>query len=136
MKRRVEEALRMVNLEGYEGASARRLSGGEPTANLDPANAALIEGIIRRIAERGTTVVLATHNLFQARRLSHKVAHLFEGRVVEIGETEELFERTRSELTKSSSRASSPDVVHERFDEMIPSLICPRPYDDLYLLHP
>lgn len=64
----------------------------EPTANLDPHNVALIEQIIREENEqRGTTMVLVTHNIFQARRLAHRTLLLYNGEIVEVGETEALF---------------------------------------------
>lgn len=65
----------------------------EPTANLDPYNVGLIEQIItRRNREHGTTMVLVTHNVFQARRLAQRVALLLDGRIVEIADTDRFFE--------------------------------------------
>jgi tungstate transport system ATP-binding protein len=112
--RQVETALEQVGLEGLAQQRARTLSGGEaqrvalaralvlqpevllldePTANLDPYNVSLIEEIVRRINhERGTTVVLVTHNVFQARRLGQRVALLLEGQIVEVAEVEDFFE--------------------------------------------
>jgi tungstate transport system ATP-binding protein len=64
----------------------------EPTANLDPYNVDLIETIVRQENEaQGTTVVLVTHNIFQARRLAQRTALLLSGQLVEIGETKQLF---------------------------------------------
>ena len=64
----------------------------EPTANLDPYNVALIEGLVVKInQERGTTIVLVTHNVFQTRRVAHEVAFVLEGRIVEVGTTAEVF---------------------------------------------
>jgi tungstate transport system ATP-binding protein len=64
----------------------------EPTANLDPYNVGLIEEIIaRHNRERGTTVVLVTHNVFQAKRLAHRVGLMLGGRLVEVAETETFF---------------------------------------------
>jgi tungstate transport system ATP-binding protein len=64
----------------------------EPTANLDPYNIELIETIIREENKtQGTTIVLVTHNIFQARRLAHRTALLLSGRLVEIGETDTFF---------------------------------------------
>lgn len=72
----------------------------EPTANLDPYNVGLIEGIVRQVnAEQGTTVVLVTHNIFQARRLAHRTALLWNGELVEVAETSEFFERPKMEKT-------------------------------------
>jgi tungstate transport system ATP-binding protein len=66
----------------------------EPTANLDPYNVGLIESIIRQEnEERGTTIVLVTHNIFQARRLAHRVAFLLDGRLIEVAPTSTFFEQ-------------------------------------------
>lgn len=66
----------------------------EPTANLDPYNVGLIEEIVRRKnRERGTTVVIVTHNIFQARRLADRCALLIGGRLVETAATADFFER-------------------------------------------
>ena len=53
----------------------------EPTANLDPSNVRIIESIIEAENQRsGMTVVLVTHNIFQARRIAHRTALLWAGR--------------------------------------------------------
>ena len=65
----------------------------EPTANLDPGNVALVEEVVRDLQQaRGMTIVWATHNLFQARRVADRVALLLEGRLVEVGATDKIFE--------------------------------------------
>ena len=118
--RRVKSALRRVNLEGFEKRKARKLSGGEqqrvslaralvlerdlllidePTANLDPANALLIEQAITE-AKSMTTILLSTHNLPQARRLSDHVVHLHRGRVIEEGPPSSFFTAPQDERTK------------------------------------
>jgi len=76
----------------------------EPTANLDPFNVALIERLIRDQKARGATIVLATHHVFQARRLADRTAFLLDGQVVEIASTSRFFDtpadpRTRAFLT-------------------------------------
>ncbi len=105
--------LARVGLESLAHAAARTLSGGEqqrvalaralairpevllldePTANLDPGNVALIEQIVRTVnREQGVTIVLVTHNVFQARRLAHRTAVMLDGEIIEIGDTETLF---------------------------------------------
>jgi len=109
----VEVALDQVGLRALARQQARTLSGGEaqrvalaramvlqpdvllldePTANLDPYNVGLIEDIVRTLnRERGTTIVLVTHNVFQARRLAERVALLLEGQVVEIAAVDAFF---------------------------------------------
>ena len=77
----------------------------EPTANLDPYNVGLIETIVHEENERqGMTVVLVTHNIFQARRLAHRTALLLNGRLVEIGATEQIFERPQQRETAAFLR--------------------------------
>lgn len=64
----------------------------ESTANLDPAHVALVEEVVSETRHRrGTTVVWATHNLFQARRRAVRSALLLDGRLVEIATTETFF---------------------------------------------
>lgn len=65
----------------------------EPTAHLDPAHVALVEQVICQAQqERAMAVIWATHNLFQARRVSHRVALALSGRLVEVAETSQFFE--------------------------------------------
>jgi tungstate transport system ATP-binding protein len=65
----------------------------EPTANLDRANVSIIERAITDINERyGTTVIIVTHNLFQARRLADRGAFMIDGELAETGKIPEIFE--------------------------------------------
>jgi len=73
----------------------------EFTANLDPGNVDLLENDVRKFnKETGGTVVLATHNLYQAKRISDRTAFLFDGRIVEVGPTKTLFKDPKDPLTK------------------------------------
>ncbi|WP_455286385.1 ABC transporter ATP-binding protein [[Eubacterium] cellulosolvens] len=117
---KVESVLAIVNLDGFEKRKARRLSSGEqqrvaiaralalerdallvdePTTNLDPANAGIIEQAIKESA-RSRVVLLSTHNMSQARRLSDQVIHLYRGRIIEEGESSRFFASPRDERTK------------------------------------
>jgi tungstate transport system ATP-binding protein len=126
-----EQALEAVGLAPLARQPARTLSGGEaqrvalaralvlqpavllldePTANLDPANVGQIESIARTLnQQRGTTLVLVTHNVFQARRLAHRVVFLLEGRVVEVAATEPFFEAPEDARTAAFVRG---DMVY------------------------
>jgi len=110
----VEQALEQVGLGRLARQPARTLSGGEaqrvalaramvlepdvllldePTANLDPYNVGLIEDIARTLnRDRGISIVLVTHNVFQAKRLAGRVALLLEGRIVEIADVGPFFQ--------------------------------------------
>jgi tungstate transport system ATP-binding protein len=77
----------------------------EPTANLDPYNIGVIESTVAEINQRlGTTVVLVTHNIFQARRIAQRVALLLEGRLVEIADVETFFSSPRDPRTAAFVR--------------------------------
>jgi phosphate transport system ATP-binding protein len=70
----------------------------EPTSSLDPVATESIEGLIRGLAPE-LTVVIVTHNLAQARRVAHRSIFLNRGRVVEQGETDQIFESPAEEET-------------------------------------
>jgi tungstate transport system ATP-binding protein len=113
IRKEVGEALRLVGLVGFEKRAAKNLSGGEqqrvalaraltlktklvlldePTANLDPRNASIIEDIIESVNRMSkTTFVMATHNIFQARTLPHRIALLQNGVIKETGTSAEVF---------------------------------------------
>jgi len=77
----------------------------EPTANLDPYNVGLIEEIVTNLnRERGTTLVLVTHNVFQAKRLAHRVALLLDDQIVEVAGVEAFFESPQDPRTAAFVR--------------------------------
>lgn len=112
---RVRAALAEVGLEHLAHQKASTLSGGEaqrvalaraiviqpevllldePTANLDPYNVGLIERIVLHLNEaHHTTLVLVTHNVFQARRLAQRVAFLLDGKVIEVSDADTFFNK-------------------------------------------
>jgi len=124
--RQIQMALEQVGLGDLARERARTLSGGEaqrvalaramvlqpevllldePTANLDPYNVGLIEDIVRSLnRERGTTLVLVTHNVFQARRLAHRVALILEGHIVEVAGVDSFFQSPRDPRTAAFVR--------------------------------
>jgi tungstate transport system ATP-binding protein len=123
---RIERALEQVGLRALARQRARILSGGEaqrvalaraivlrpdvllldePTANLDPYNVGLIEEIVTNLnREQGTTLVLVTHNVFQAKRLAHRVALMLDSQVVEVAGVESFFESPQDPRTAAFVR--------------------------------
>jgi tungstate transport system ATP-binding protein len=114
---RIAEALADVGLAHLSSRSARVLSGGEqqrlalarawalrpevlfldePTASLDPKATRAVEDIVRSIHGRGTTIVMTTHNLAQAKRLADDVVFLQDGRQVEQSPAREFFVSPRT----------------------------------------
>lgn len=122
----VRSTLAEVGLESFSNQRARTLSGGEaqrvalaramvlqpevllldePTANLDPYNVGLIEKIVLDLNQKqGTTLVLVTHNVFQAHRLADRVVFLLEGKVIEVSENETFFNKPNDPRTSAFVR--------------------------------
>lgn len=64
----------------------------EPTGNLDPDNVGLIENIVRaECEERGTTIVVVTHDSFQAHRIADRTGLRIGGVMLEVAETKHFF---------------------------------------------
>ena len=117
-RRRAAELLDLVGLAALADRPARQLSGGEqqrlalaralakepqvllldePTASLDPAATKSVEDVIRTVAARGIKVVMATHDLGEARRLAGEIVLLHRGRIVETCAAEAFFSGPRTE---------------------------------------
>ncbi|TMH20610.1 MAG: phosphate ABC transporter ATP-binding protein [Betaproteobacteria bacterium] len=113
----VRESLESVGLSHLARRSARVLSGGEqqrlalarawalhpevlfldePTASLDPSATREIESVIKAFDAAGTKVVMATHNLGQARRLGDEILFLNQGRLVERAPVGQFFSKPQS----------------------------------------
>ncbi|MGQ9596593.1 MAG: phosphate ABC transporter ATP-binding protein PstB [Thermoproteota archaeon] len=71
----------------------------EPTSALDPIAAAKIEMLIRGLAEE-YTIVIVTHNMQQAARVSDFTSFLYLGELIEYGPTADVFENPMNELTE------------------------------------
>ncbi|MFU8868072.1 phosphate ABC transporter ATP-binding protein PstB, partial [Natronococcus sp.] len=121
---RVEEALRGAALwdevNGQLDSSGLDLSGGqqqrlciaraiatgpevilmdEPTSALDPVAASKIEDLIDDLTER-YTVIIVTHNMQQAARVSDRTAFFYMGKLIEVDETDTLFTRPKLKQTE------------------------------------
>jgi tungstate transport system ATP-binding protein len=123
VRHRILQSLEQVGLVEFARQRARTLSGGEaqrvalaramvlephvllldePTANLDPYNVGLIEDIVKDLNHRhGVTLVLVTHNVFQARRLADRVVFILDGQVVEVDQVAQFFEDPNDARTKA-----------------------------------
>ena len=110
---RVRSALELVGLAHLAGRSAPTLSGGEmqrvaiaralvtqpevllldePTANLDPVNAEMIEELILHVNRKfHTTIILSTHDMIQGQRLADRIGVIMNGQIVQIGTTNDIF---------------------------------------------
>jgi phosphate transport system ATP-binding protein len=71
----------------------------EPASALDPASTARIEDLIFEL-KRDYTIVIVTHNMQQAARVSDLTAFFYQGRLVEAGSTDQLYTRPRERQTE------------------------------------
>ena len=126
--------------------AARRLSGGEqqrlalaralardpavlfldePTASLDPTATKAVEDIIRAVSERNIKVVMATHDLGEARRLAGDIVMLHRGRIVETAAAASFFDRPQTAEARTflagellvcieRDERSNEDAIHRR----------------------
>ena len=121
IKEKITEALHNVGLKNFEKRRAKKISGGEqqrialarafllepkillldePTANLDPNSTTIIEKVIMSRRHQDTIIIMATHNLSQAKRMGDEIAHVYNGTLIEVASPQEFFENPRSEITR------------------------------------
>lgn len=126
---RALDVLEAVGLESQAEHPARILSGGEqqrlalarawapgpevlfldePTANLDPGSTRDIESIIGAIHATGTKIIMTTHNLGQARRLSDEILFLNHGRLVERAPVDNFFKQPATAEAAAFIRGEMP----------------------------
>jgi tungstate transport system ATP-binding protein len=119
VKERVQRVLEAVSMNHLAKSKPRTLSGGEiqrvalaraivlepdvlildePTANLDPYSVRVIENIVLQ-RPPGTTVIVTTHNIFEAKRLATRVGLLLDGELIEVGVADQFFNSPRDPRT-------------------------------------
>jgi len=91
----------------------------EPTAGLDVSSRSLLHELLRELRERGTTIILSTHDMAEAETMADRVAILLKGRIAATGSPKEL--TAGGGLTKISVRTTGeslngtvfPDIERE-----------------------
>jgi len=110
-RERISELLKLVSLEEHANVPVENYSTGmrirlsfvkallndapvlmfdEPTSNLDPQSARLVRGEIRRLRDQGKAILLTTHNLTEADRLSDRIGIMDHGKIIATGSPSEL----------------------------------------------
>lgn len=129
---KVMESLSFVGLSDYSERKAVTLSGGEmqrvaiaralvteprvllldePTANLDPVSTGIIEDLIVSINKaRNATIVVATHDLGQGRRLADRIGLIIGGVLIQTGTADEIFSEPK---TAEAARFVGVDNIME-----------------------
>lgn len=82
----------------------------EPTSNLDPQNVAVIEAALKNMQKvLANTIIVVTHNMFQAKRIADEAVFILDGKVVEFGAVNEIFENPSDIRT---ARFISGDMIY------------------------
>ena len=120
IEKKVKAALKMVGMTDYEYRDVDSLSGGqqqriciaralavqpevllmdEPTSALDPISTAKIEELMEDLKKK-YTVIVVTHNMQQATRVSDQTAFFLVGEMVEFGDTKQIFSYPQDKRTE------------------------------------
>ena len=115
-KKRIEEFLRALDLEGREGDMISSYSEGmkqkvviisaimhrpellildEPLSSLDPKSARIVKDLLRQLASQGVTTIMSTHVLEIAQAMCDRIAIMYEGRLLALGTMKELRQRAK-----------------------------------------
>lgn len=115
------EYLNLVGMEAYVNAKPAQISGGqkqrvaiaralcmkpeallfdEPTSALDPETVGEVLDVMTKLAQRGITMIVVTHEMDFARDVSTRVLFMNKGVILEEGSPEEIFEHPKHERTK------------------------------------
>jgi ABC-2 type transport system ATP-binding protein len=161
------ELVQLVGLEEKRSARVRQLSGGqrrrldvalgvvgnpellfldEPTTGFDPEARRKFWGLVRDLADLGTTVLLTTHYLQEAEALADRLAVIVDGRIAATGTPATLGDRSTSAATvgwqdaegEHTAQTDEPTRVvadlSARFGGEVPGLTVSRPtLEDVYL---
>lgn len=115
-KKRIEEFLKALDLEGREGDMISSYSEGmkqkvviisalihkpelllldEPLSDLDPKSARIVKDLLRELASQGVTAIMSTHVLEIAQAMCDRIAIMYEGRLLALGTMKELRQRAK-----------------------------------------
>jgi len=115
-KTRIEEYLQALELEGREGDMISSYSHGmkqkitlisaflhkpklllldEPLSGLDPRSARIVKDLLRKLASQGVTTIMSTHILEIAQAMCDRIAIMYEGRLLALGNMEELRQKAK-----------------------------------------
>ncbi|PWW19671.1 amino acid ABC transporter ATP-binding protein (PAAT family) [Cytobacillus oceanisediminis] len=122
VRKEAQELLRKVGLSDKENVYPSKLSGGqkqrvaiaralamkpdimlfdEPTSALDPELVGEVLSTMKELAEEGMTMVVVTHEMGFAKEVADWAVYMHDGRIVEVGHPEDLFNNPKEERTKN-----------------------------------
>ncbi|CEG28447.1 methionine ABC transporter ATP-binding protein [Bacillus sp. B-jedd] len=141
-KKKVDELIKLVGLEGRENAYPSQLSGGqkqrvgiaralannpkvllcdEATSALDPQTTDSILDLLVDINKRlGLTIVLITHEMHVIRKICHRVAVMESGRIVELGPVLDVFRNPQQPITKRFvQQVTEPEETKDTVEHLV-----------------
>lgn len=134
-KRRIEELLKLLDLEKDADRLVEEYSTGmksklniarallhdppvlfldEPTIGLDPNSARKVREVVLELKKSGKTILLTTHNMFEADMLADRVAIINKGRIIAVGSPRELKSRISGKQVVEVEVAGRPEEVREK----------------------
>jgi len=142
-KTRIEEYLEALDLEGREGDMISSYSQGmkqkialisaflhrpkllildEPLNGLDPKSARIVKDLLRKLADQGVTAIMSTHILEIAQAMCDRIAIMYEGRLLALGNMEELRQKARlpkSDLEEIFLKLTGTEDVREVVEALL-----------------
>ena len=138
-KKKTRELIELVGLQGRENAYPSELSGGqkqrvgiaralandpslllcdEATSALDPDTTEQILDLLKDINHKlGITIIMITHQMEVVQKICHRVAVMSEGKVVEVGRVNDIFEHPQHTVTKRFVRDISSKIDDDKQNE-------------------
>lgn len=131
--RRVEEALEMVEMSGFEKKAPHHLSGGqqkrvaiagiiamhpeimildEPTAGLDPQGVNQVLKILQDLNKEGMSIVISSHDVEMITEFADKIFVIHDGRIINQGTTEEVFANHKILKEAHLRPPKSSEILH------------------------
>jgi len=142
-KMRIEEYLEAFDLEGREGDMISSYSQGmkqkialisaflhkpkllvldEPLTGLDPKSARIVKDLLRKLASQGVTTIMSTHILEIAQAMCDRIAIMYEGRLLALGNMEELRQKARlpgSDLEEIFLKLTGTEAIREVVEALL-----------------
>jgi ABC-2 type transport system ATP-binding protein len=130
--RRIDWAMKMTDVESARGQLAEDISSGmkqrfmiakallndpkllildEPTVGLDVESAIRIREMIKQLRKEGRTILLTTHNMFEAEELCDRIAFINKGRIIAVGTAPELKKNIIGKRTIEVNCSDGQEVV-------------------------
>jgi len=142
-KTRIEEYLGALELEGREGDIISSYSLGmkqkialisaflhkpkllildEPLNGLDPKSARIVKNLLRELASQGVTTIMSTHILEIAQAMCDRIAIMYEGRLLALGNMEEMRQKARlpaSDLEEIFLKLTGTEDIREVVEALL-----------------